>query len=77
MPAMNAVSERTFSALCRVKIYLRSTMSQARLNHLMLLYVVYEETDSLDLIQVANEFVSDSDHRNSTFGTFKQSELQK
>ena len=43
----------------------------------MLLYVHREETDSLDLIQVANEFVSDSDHRNSIFGTFKQNDLQK
>ncbi len=77
MPATNAVSERTFSALRRVKTYLRSTMSQARLNHLMLLYVHREVTDSLDLIQVANEFISDSDHRQSIFGTFKQSDLQK
>ena len=37
MPATNATSERTFSALCRIKSYLRSTMSQVRLNHLMVL----------------------------------------
>ena len=53
MPATNAVSERTFSAFCRVKTYLRSRMSQARLNYLMLLYVHREVTDSLDLVQVA------------------------
>jgi len=36
MPATNAQSERSFSALRRVKTYLRATMSQQRLNHLML-----------------------------------------
>ena len=33
MPPTNAISERSFSALRRVKIYLRSTMKQTRLNH--------------------------------------------
>jgi len=34
MPATNATSERSFSALRRVKTYLRSTMTQNRLNNL-------------------------------------------
>lgn len=33
MPATNAVSERSFSSLRRLKTYLRSTMHQNRLNH--------------------------------------------
>ena len=37
--AMNAVSERSASALRRVKTYLRSTMSRSRLKNLMLLHV--------------------------------------
>ena len=37
MPATNAVSERSASALRRVKTYLRTTMHQDRLNHLMVL----------------------------------------
>ena len=32
MPATNATSERSFSALRRIKTYLRSTMKQERLN---------------------------------------------
>ena len=36
MPAMNAISERSFSALKRVKTYLRTTMTQRRPSHLML-----------------------------------------
>ena len=35
MPAMNASSERSFSAIQSVKSYLRSTLTQERLNHLM------------------------------------------
>ena len=34
MPVPNAVSERSFSALRRIKSYLRATMSQERLNHI-------------------------------------------
>ena len=39
IPATNASSERTFSALRRIKTYLRTTMTQARLNHLMILHI--------------------------------------
>ena len=69
MPATNATSERSFSALCRVKGYLRSTMGQQRLNNLMVLHVHRDRTDSLNLIDVANDFVKDSDQR-AVFGKF-------
>ena len=36
MPATNAESEKSFSSVRRIKTYLRATMSQQRLNHLML-----------------------------------------
>ena len=39
MPATNAVSEWSFSALHRIKSYLTSTMIQDRLNHLMTLHI--------------------------------------
>ena len=45
MPATNASSERSFSALRRVKNYLRATMSQERL---MTLHVHKNKTDLLD-----------------------------
>ena len=61
MPATNAASERSFSALRRVKMYLRSTMTQERLNYLMVLHIHRELTDELDLIETANEFVSGSE----------------
>ena len=58
LPATNATSERSFSALRRVKTYLRSTMTQLRLNNLLILHTYKDETDSLDLKEVVNEFVS-------------------
>ena len=66
----NATSERTFSAVRRVKTYLRSTTRQDRLNHLMILHVHKDRTDALDLKEVANEFVSGSEHRLRIFGKF-------
>ena len=38
VPATNALSERSCSALTRLKTYLRTTMCQERLNHCMILY---------------------------------------
>ena len=70
MPATNASSERSFSALRRVKTYLRSTMSQDRLNHIILLHCHKDLTDSLDLVAVANQFVDLSSHRLGIFGRF-------
>ena len=50
MPATNALSERSFSALHRLKTWLRSTMSQSRLNWCMVLNVHREKTDELQMI---------------------------
>ena len=69
MPATNATSEQSFSALRRVKTYLRSTMTQTRLNNLMLLHVHKDMTTALDLREVANDFIGDSEHRLKLFGT--------
>ena len=57
MPATNASSERYFSALRRIKTYLRNTMSQERLNNLMLLYVHKDQIDLLNICDVGNDFV--------------------
>ena len=70
MPATNASSERSFSALRQIKTYLQTTMSQQRLNSLMLLHVHKDKTDSLDLVQVGREFVVGREGRIRTFGDF-------
>ena len=67
MPATNAGSERSFSALKRIKNYLRATMSKTRLNSLMFLHVHNDMTDKLNLCHVANTFVSNRpEHRFNT-----------
>ena len=70
MPATNAASERTFSTMRRIKSYLRSTMGQARLNHLMVLSIYKEMLDGIDLHTTANNFVQGSEHRLCVFGKF-------
>ena len=67
MPATNAVSERSFSCLRRLKSYLRSTMSQSRLNNVMVLHVHKNLTDKLSLVDIGNNFISGSSHRESLF----------
>ena len=70
MPATNAASERSFSTMRRLKSYLRSTMGQARLNHLMVLNIYKEMLDELDLNVAADEFVRGNEHRLRVFGNF-------
>ena len=69
--ATNATSEMSFSALRRVKkTYLHSSITQSRLNHLLLLHVHKKNCGELDLVQVASDFVRNSEHRRSLFGSF-------
>lgn len=71
LPSTNAVSERSFSAMRRLKTYLRTTMTQERLNHLLLLHIHQDRTDSTSCMEVARSFVGDSEHRLSVFGKFR------
>ena len=57
MPATNAVSERSFPVLNRVKPHLRSTSVEAKLNHLMFLHVHKELTDAMDMHVGGHQFV--------------------
>ena len=75
MPATNVVSERSFSALKRVKTYLRSTTGEGRLNHLMLLQVHKELADGIDMLEVANLLVGDNQRRKQMFGKFSKNDL--
>ena len=75
MPATNAVSEHSFSALKRVKTYLRSTTGEGRLNHLMLLHVHKELADGIDMVEVANLFVGENQQNKQLFGKFSKNDL--
>lgn len=70
MPATNASSERAFSSLRRTKTYLRNTMGQECLNHVMLLNIHKEHADNLVPSDIANEFVHGSEHHFQIFGKF-------
>lgn len=75
MPATKAECEHSFSAVHYIETYLRSTMSQQRLDHLMLLHVHKNYTDDLSLVDIANNFIADNEHRKHFFGPkFKLSE---
>ena len=56
--ATNAASERSFSAIRRAKWYLQSRMKQKRLYSIMMLHVHKDRTDMLNLVDIANDFVS-------------------
>ena len=70
MPATNSTSERSFSAIRRVKSYLHSTMLQERLNSLMLIQVHKDLTDKINICDVCNEFVSKGERTQQVFGKF-------
>ena len=57
-PASTANAERSFSHLRRLKTYLRSTMTQARLNSLLILSTYKEVLDLLNMKKLLQEFIS-------------------
>ena len=69
-PVTSATAEWLFSSLRRIKTFLRSSMSHCRLNSLFLLYIHVDKRDTLDLIQIAKEFLSVNACRVHYFGKF-------
>ena len=57
-PVTTATAERSFSSLKRIKIYLRATMGQQRLNHLAILSIEHGLSGTLDLDAVIDRFDS-------------------
>ena len=70
VPVTSAPSERTNSTLKRIKSYLRSTMTQQRMNNVLICHAMKERTDKLDLIQIAKLFVSVNEERQKYFGQY-------
>ena len=66
VPATSATAERSFSCLRRVKTWLRSTMSQTRLNNTVLLHAHRHLTP--DISTVTNDFINLNDQRRRIFG---------
>lgn len=76
IPVTTASAERSFSALKRIKTYLRNSMTQQRLNHCMLLHVHVTLTDQLDLTDIAKEFIRRNE-RHKTFFELLQTYMYK
>ena len=68
-PVSSCSAERSFSALRRLKNWLRSTMSQIRLNSVAVCHVNQHILDLLDLRLIAAEFTGRSDIRRGIFGS--------
>ncbi|XP_060843957.1 uncharacterized protein LOC132926427 [Rhopalosiphum padi] len=62
-PVSNCSAERSFSALKRIKSYLRSTIDNDRLNSLAILSIESEITSSLKYKKVIEEFSLQKAHR--------------
>ena len=68
-PATSATAESTFLLARNLKTWIGSTMLPSRYNSLVLLKFHKEQTDNLNLLNVANAFVS-KETRLSLFGRF-------
>lgn len=67
IPVSSATAERAFSALKRILTETYSTMTEVRLNNCFLLHTHKELTDSLNLEDIAKEFIN-NDQRIKYFG---------
>jgi hypothetical protein len=64
MPVTVASAERTFSKLKLLKNYLRSVMSQERLNGLATLCIEKKLLDEIDIEAIINDFAAANVRRN-------------
>ena len=66
MPATKPTQERPFSLLKLIKTYLRATMKQSRVKHLMILSAYKSQFDQIDLIEITSSFVDKNECRQCT-----------
>lgn len=67
VPASSCTAERSFSALRRLKTYMRSSMRQSRMNHMAVLHVHSDTASQLNRDSVMDEFISRNNTRKTTF----------
>ena len=70
VPMSSATAERTFSTLRRLKNYLRTTMTQIRLNNITLCYTHKDRLEIMDMVDIAQQFISCNDRRRNFFGKY-------
>jgi len=71
VPASVAGCERTFSAMRRLKTWLRSTIVQRCFTQLALLHVHKEIVDTIHIDSIMADFVARRAERRSVFGAFR------
>jgi hypothetical protein len=69
-PSTSCEAERSFSGLRRLKTWLRSSMSQIRLNSAAICHVHKHRLDEVSVATVAAEFAGMSETRRAAFGKF-------
>ena len=74
-PATSCFPERCFSVARRIKTWLRSTMTTKRFSNLSILSIHKEVTDSINLVNIDNEFASKYDRRRMNLGKFVPGDL--
>ena len=67
LPCSTATPERSFSQLRRIKNYMRATMGQPRLNHLMVTAVHRGKIEQLNISKIMTDFIVRNDERIKTF----------
>ena len=70
-PVSSSTAERSFSALRRLKTWLRNSLSQERLNHNIIAMTHMDYLDVIKLEDVSNCFTSRTDIRKIMFGINK------
>ena len=71
VPATSVTSEKCNSVLKRIKNYLRRTMTQQRTNNTFICHALKQRIDDLDLVEIANTFVTVNEERARHFGHFQ------
>ena len=76
LPLANAVSELSFSAMRRLYTFLKTNVGSSRLNNAMVLHIHKTRLDKLSMIDVANDFVFESDNKNTLSRRFNDIDLR-
>lgn len=69
-PVTSCTAERSFSSLRRLKTWLRTTMSQTRLNSVAVCNIHQDILDDIDIAKIAKQFAAQSDIRKGLFGNW-------
>ena len=74
-PAISRTLDRSFLVARRIKTWLRSTKATKRFDNLSILSIHKELTDSVNLVDIGNEFALKYDGRRMNLGKFVPSYL--